>query len=229
MGEPLINPFIVEFIDYFTEKVKEFDFKNPCLPRGIGTMTNGTVLNDKLTKGLMEAGLGAIGFSIDGRTPEEYEIIRKGAKLNRVLDNLSKTRRFRDRYGFQTIISVSIVDMGLDENDRVRLDQFYRTHGADSISFMPCALHKGRHIVNKEGDTVPAEMAKSAALDEAKSIEKETNRMIERHLLDRIVVLWNGDIKSSCGEPETGDIIGNIKEISLIDAYRIKMRDLGLL
>lgn len=75
MGEPLIHKSILKFIEYFKLRVQELGFEPPFMPRGIGTQTNGIMLKDNLAKDLMGAGIDEISFSIDGRTPEEFEKI----------------------------------------------------------------------------------------------------------------------------------------------------------
>jgi len=227
MGEPLLNNSLIQFIHYFTETVRKLELGDPCVARSIGMMTNGTLLNSRLSEGLMESGLGAIGFSIDGRTPEEYEKIRRKASFSRVIENLRKTRTIRDDHRFPTKITVSVLDMELDQNDRLRLNDFYLQNGADAVSFLPCSPQKGRGVLNREGEIIPAGEAirsdvPSSGFPEVGSQDYGAGN------IDRIVVLWNGDIKSECGEPSEGDILGNIRELSLVEAYRIKMNRLGL-
>ena len=93
---------------------------------------------------------------------------------------------------------------------------------------MPCAQFEGRHIVDRDGSILPANKTKAneSVFQPALLSQKHEGTMAP-HILDRIVVLWNGDIKSSCGEPAAGDLIGNVTEISLVDAYQAKMKNLG--
>ncbi|PKN23068.1 MAG: hypothetical protein CVU64_24330 [Deltaproteobacteria bacterium HGW-Deltaproteobacteria-21] len=227
MGEPLLNPSLILFVQYFSDKVKELELCDGCMPRGIGIMTNGTLLNSNLAEELMGSGLESIGFSIDGRTPEEYEKIRRNAKFSRVVENLRNTRKIRDTYRFSTKISVSVLDIELEQSDKSRLNDFYLQNGADFVSFMPCSLKEGRQIVNKNGDLIPAKEAVQADAP-IPDYSESGDQAVADGVLDRLVVLWNGDIKSSCGEPSEADIIGNVKELSLAEAYQIKMKRLGL-
>ena len=127
MGEPLLNPDIVQFVAYFKERVRGFKFDPPCLPREIHIQTNGTTLNRDLSNGLMKAGLNHLSFSIDGATPEKFEEIRRGASFSKVINNLNKARAVRDANSYPTRISVSVLDLGLDmSRDGARLNKFYR-------------------------------------------------------------------------------------------------------
>ena len=227
MGEPLLNTCLTEFIRYFNSRAKELDLGEDCMRRAIGIMTNGTLLNRDLAGQLMGSGLDQIGFSIDGRSPEEYEKVRRNASFSRVLENLRAAREVRDDRRFPTEISVSVLDMELEPRDKSRLNDFYLLNGADSVSFIPCARQEGRHVVNKEGDIVPARS--TSYPENAGSGHPESGGQAPAQgLLDRIVVLWNGDIKSFTGEPSGEDILGNIENLSLVEAYDLKMKALGL-
>ena len=228
MGEPLLNRQIVEFVGYFKYRVIQQDFKHPCARRTIGIQTNGTLLNEGLSQRLMEAGLDDIALSIDGRTSREFERIRKGAKFAEVIGNLRQSRAVRDSTGYSTGISVCVLDMGLDDDDHSRLKGFYIGNGADRVFFMPCAQFEGRHIIDRDGSILAAKKAKNdQSVFQHEVLIKKHEGTMAPHILDRIVVLWNGDIKSSCGEPAAGDLIGNVTEISLVAAYQAKMKNLG--
>lgn len=230
MGEPLLHPFIVKFVKYFKHKVRLLGFGPPLKPRSIGIQTNGTLLNAMLAKDLMEAGTDDIAFSIDGRSPEEFEKIRPRAKFSQVMENLNRTRSFRDLNGFSTRISVCILEMGLNNGDKTRLNEFYLGNGADTVFFNPCAAFPGRKMVNESGNIVPAECQLNADNKGTHHVSvANDDRSFAKNELDRMVVLWNGDIKSSCGEPSNGNIIGNIRETSMKDAYDIKMKNLGFI
>jgi MoaA/NifB/PqqE/SkfB family radical SAM enzyme len=51
-------------------------------------ITNGTLLTQKLSRALIEAGLDTLWVSMDGATPESYADIRLGAALPKVIKNL---------------------------------------------------------------------------------------------------------------------------------------------
>lgn len=53
-----------------------------------GLHTNATVLTREKSKELLAAGLSQISFSFDGRTPEEYEQVRKGGRYDQTRANI---------------------------------------------------------------------------------------------------------------------------------------------
>ena len=77
-GEPLINPYISEMI----KKAKE---KNVL---DIKLNTNAVLLNEEMSRKLLQSGLDLIVFSIDSIVPEHYKAIR-GVNLSTVLKNIN--------------------------------------------------------------------------------------------------------------------------------------------
>jgi len=76
-GEPLLNKDAVPMIAYASS-------------RGVKTRihTNATLLNKKLDREIIAAGLDMISFSFDGYTGEVYEKNRAGAKFEKTLGNI---------------------------------------------------------------------------------------------------------------------------------------------
>jgi len=76
-GEPLLNKDLVPMIAYASSK-------------GIKTRihTNATLLNKKLDRGIVTAGLDLISFSFDGYTKEAYEKNRAGARFEETIKNI---------------------------------------------------------------------------------------------------------------------------------------------
>jgi MoaA/NifB/PqqE/SkfB family radical SAM enzyme len=84
LGEPLANPSTIKWVG-----------EAKSLGANVELITNGTLLNEKRARGLIEAGLDALWVSIDGATPESYSDVRLGDELPRVIENLERFRRLR--------------------------------------------------------------------------------------------------------------------------------------
>ncbi len=84
LGEPLSHPHIVDWVR-----------RAKALGGSVELITNGTLLNEKLSHSLIDAGLDVIWVSIDGATPESYSDIRLGAELPNVIQNVSALRKMR--------------------------------------------------------------------------------------------------------------------------------------
>lgn len=84
IGEPTSHPRIVEMV----RQAKE-------LGATVELITNGTLLTERRSRGLIEAGLDVLWVSIDGSTPESYADVRLGAQLPLVLENMERFHRLR--------------------------------------------------------------------------------------------------------------------------------------
>lgn len=80
IGEPLLNKDIIKIIKYCSEK-------------GISTYinTNGTVLTERKSHELIEAGLGNLSISINSFNEKVFSETRSGASINKITENV---RRF---------------------------------------------------------------------------------------------------------------------------------------
>jgi MoaA/NifB/PqqE/SkfB family radical SAM enzyme len=86
-GEPLAHPSIVQMV----ARAKALG-----APK-VGLITNGCLLNDDISAGLIGAGLDDLWVSLDGIRPESYGDVRLGACLPQVLDNLRRFKETRER------------------------------------------------------------------------------------------------------------------------------------
>lgn len=84
LGEPLFHPQTIEMV----RQVKELGARAELI-------TNGTLLDEERSRGLIAAGLDTLWVSIDGATPESYADVRLGAELPKVLANLKRFKRLR--------------------------------------------------------------------------------------------------------------------------------------
>lgn len=102
LGEPLLNPRLIEMIEYAKE-------------RGIVDVmfnTNAVLLNEETSRKLINSGLDKLFFSFDSADPEQYHAIRKGADYYKVLDNIRRFMEIRQEMGVVTPFTrVSMVKM----------------------------------------------------------------------------------------------------------------------
>ncbi len=92
-GEPLLHPQIVEMVRMAEDA-----------GIAIHLNTNATLLKGKLVDGLLNAGLSKLTVSFDGGEKEAYEKMRRGARFEKTLENVTgfleakKARRARGPY-----------------------------------------------------------------------------------------------------------------------------------
>lgn len=78
MGEPLLHKKLVEMIDYAKK----------CNVISVRTVTNATVLDEKMARKLLNSEIDVIGISLDSADEKVYECIRKGAKFQETIRNI---------------------------------------------------------------------------------------------------------------------------------------------
>ena len=91
MGEPMMHPQLFEMVAY-------------AVRRGITVTTNSnlTLLSERRAEQCITSGLSVLHVSLDGATAASYEDIRQGAKFERVIDNIHKVCRAKNRLGSHT-------------------------------------------------------------------------------------------------------------------------------
>jgi radical SAM protein with 4Fe4S-binding SPASM domain len=100
IGEPMLHPELHSMIAY----AKTHGF-------WVRLTTNGTLFTpDKIEK-ILDAKPDLLRISVDGANAEVYEEIRKGARFDKVLQNLSLLRERRDKKGVPVKITVHAVLM----------------------------------------------------------------------------------------------------------------------
>jgi MoaA/NifB/PqqE/SkfB family radical SAM enzyme len=63
----------------------------------VGFSTNAALLNPERAQDFLEAGLDWIAYSVDGATPATYEKIRGGASFEKIMGNISRVRRLKEK------------------------------------------------------------------------------------------------------------------------------------
>lgn len=84
----------VFLIDYFEKIIQEVSFYQNIHQT---VQTNGLLLNEKWAELLARHNVSVL-FSIDGASKKTYEYIRRGAKFERLLKNLSLFEEYRNKY-----------------------------------------------------------------------------------------------------------------------------------
>jgi hypothetical protein len=96
-GEPLMDKQIENRISYAKKKgIKKVKF-----------FSNGSLLDERRAKGLIESGLDEIKISIDGACKEEFERIRTPLRFEIVIQNIIRLVSFRNSAGSKLKIHVT--------------------------------------------------------------------------------------------------------------------------
>ncbi len=127
-GEPLIDPLIVDYVKYASNK-------------NIGTVisTNFSLKlsNDKLVQ-LINSGLDYLQIAIDGVTQEIYEKYRVGGKLDLVFSNLSRLISLKKQLKSKTpIIEWQMIDFDFNRSEQKQAEILAKKFQVDRFRLKP--------------------------------------------------------------------------------------------
>lgn len=162
-------------------------------------VTNGSLMNEKLCRALLHAGVFKIEFSIDSLTRSVYERIRPGLSLDDVLNNFMKCCRLRNEIRPKTHISWMFVSHNENVSDLPMIRTLFGIHGrpGDSIVVHP------RHNF---GGKFP-----EYTVDEQNNWCWQAARMIN--------ILFDGTVNMCCVDDDNTTTFGNINDNSILDIY----------
>lgn len=86
IGESFLNPDFMKMVKYVKGKSLYLELYDTFF-----------LIDEKFSRGLIEAGVDRMIVSIDAATPKTYEKIRVGAKFDRVLENIKGLRRLKKK------------------------------------------------------------------------------------------------------------------------------------
>jgi len=89
-GEPFAHPHILDYL----AAVK-------ALGVHVTISTNGTLLDEKRARALVETGVDVLSISVDGASPGVFADVRQGAELRTVVENIEALNRIRRERGRQ--------------------------------------------------------------------------------------------------------------------------------
>ena len=190
LGEPFLDPKIFERIEY-------------CEKHNVCTLlsTNGTLLDEKTSARLLETPLEHITLSIDGVKKETVEYYRKGARFEKVRDNLVRFARMKKERGkkLQVVVQMVLLDKNADEADDF-LRFWNAVPGVDQVRI-------------KQDETVELQPDAGHRPEDWKH---------PCHYLWRgpVYVKWNGDVYPCCQSYAAfGKPIGNVGEQPLEEIW----------
>lgn len=165
-GEPMLHPQAVELIEY-SKKVGA----------KVGLITNGSKFNEENSRRILEAGVDMIEFSVDAADPETYAKVRTGLDWNRLVENVKRMVKIRNKLKSETKIVASGIKQANIDIDAVEtfwlqyVDHFQKrkfltwgigepSHSADPIPYLdpkeniPCPFIFERLNIDSRGNVM---------------------------------------------------------------------------
>ena len=134
-GEPLIHPRSYEMIEYACRHSGVF----------VTLTTNGTIMNEKRMRKLLDSGVHMIDVSVDAFTPETYAEIRVNGDLNVTRANLLRLIDWVKSSKLETKVVVSYIEQPKNANETNDFERFWKDQGADYVVIR--RLHSGAGAV----------------------------------------------------------------------------------
>jgi MoaA/NifB/PqqE/SkfB family radical SAM enzyme len=193
-GEPFLDRHLTEKVRYAKARgIKE-----------VGMISNGSLITEKIARGMVEAGLDAINISVDAGGKEVFEQTRIGLNYDKVIGNIERLVKIRAELGRQRPrLILSFVRQNNSHDEQAFIEHW--RHVADKIHITD--LHNWAGTLNHESDV---------------------NYPCYRPWLT-FTVLWDGRVSLCCADFDGKTILGDlntqsIEEIWNAEPYRAVRR-----
>ena len=194
-GEPFVDRHLTDKVAYAKQKgIAE-----------VGVISNGSLIDEQVARGVIEAGLDAINISVDASGREVFERTRVGLEYDKVIANIERLVRIRAELGrTHPKLILSFVRQDNSDEERAFIDH-WRTI-ADKIHITE--LHNWAGTLNRNSDV---------------------RYPCYRQWLT-FTVLWDGRVSLCCADFDGRVILGdmrtsNIRDIWESEAYRQMRRE----
>lgn len=204
-GEPLLNKIFPDMV----RQVKDLGV------RYVKTVSNGMLLTESVMRGIVDAGLDVIEFSLDGTSAEENNRIRVGCDFDTVVANVKRLIDVRDEAGAaipQVFISnASARDPGAASDAVAETPRFLREAFAGRYA---------AHITFKSFFMIFWPGLDPRGFDRIVT-PKPAGPHVNfcDHTVNTISIRWNGDVVPCCYDITSRYVIGNIRDQPLEELW----------
>lgn len=143
-GEPLIHPHAYQMLEEAVTRSGVY----------VTLTTNGTIMNEKRTQRLLDAGIHMIDISIDAFLPETYAKIRVKGDLKITRNNVLRLLEWRNESKRDTKIVLSFVETKQNVNEVNDFEHYWKDNGADFVVIR--RQHSAAGAVTKVADFIRA-------------------------------------------------------------------------
>lgn len=122
-GEPLVHPRGYEMIEYAVKNSGVF----------VTLTTNGTIMNERRTRRLLDSGVHMIDISIDALNEETYSKVRINGDLKITRGNVTNLLTWVRQSGSPTKVVVSFIEQPQNKHETEAFCKYWNEQGADSV------------------------------------------------------------------------------------------------
>ena len=196
-GEPLLNSNIIEMVKII---------KDSNVAEMVEITTNGTLLNENISLGLIDAGLDILKISVEALTKIEF---KKIAKYEIDIEKYRKNIEFFYNNKKQCQVYIKINNLAIKNKEEEKVFFNYYGDYADNI------------FIENISPVWPE-------FDDGLKIEYESTRFGETvkkrnvcsHIFKSIMICADGEILPCCADWQRKLLLGNIKNDSILDIWK---------
>lgn len=194
MNESMLDKQLPERVAYITEKKQAFQFTK--------INSHGGLLNERMAKGLLDAGLDRLNFSVQGLDPDIYERIMR-LKLPKVLDNIDRFLEIVRDGGYKIRVRIVMLDTKEVHPQLDTIRAYWNERGV-KINLNQLE-NRGNH---------QAIQADEIAVHELQTFDWCTR------MFDQMYILYDGRLVQCCADWEQSGVVGDVSKMSLQEAWR---------
>lgn len=186
-GEPMLDRRLEKKISYARAK-------------GLSTyiISNGSALNSRRARTLLEAGLDEMRISFYGMRPETYNAVMQGLDFDRTMKGLLEFLKLRDEMGARTKVQISYLELPENKGDEVAFREFWEPK-VDAIEiWKPHNFGDGRDYRDRD-----------PALEHKTTCGRPENGPLQ--------IQWNGEVIPCCYDYNNQIILGNAFETPVLE------------
>jgi len=186
-GEPMLDRRLEKKIAYARAK-------------GLSTyiISNGSALNSKRARTLLEAGLDEMRISFYGMRTETYNAVMQGLDFDRTMKGLLEFLKLRDDMGAKTKVQISYLELPENKGDEVAFREFWEPK-VDAIEiWKPHNFGDGRDYRDRD-----------PALEHKTTCGRPENGPLQ--------IQWNGEVIPCCYDYNNQIILGNAFETPVLE------------
>jgi hypothetical protein len=183
-GEPFLDKQLVEKVRYAkAQGIAE-----------VGMISNGSLIDEEVARGMIDAGLDAINISVDASGKETFESTRVNLKYDDVIENIRRLVRLRDERGrTRPKLILSFVRQGNSADEQAFIDEWGQI--ADKIHVTD--LHNWAGTLNTESDV----------------------RFPCYRLWLTFTVLWDGRVSLCCADFDGRHVLGDLRTSTIAQVW----------
>jgi radical SAM protein with 4Fe4S-binding SPASM domain len=201
-GEPFLNPQLFEMIEY-ASKSKIFTISS----------TNGHFLNQNNSEKIIKSGLQKLIISLDGITPETYQIYRKNGHFNRVMEGIKTIIATKKQLNSKTPqIVIQFLVFKSNQYQIPDLKSFAKKIGVDRIVLKTAQFYDFKNGNNQMPDIKKYSRYKKN-IDGSYSIKSKLKNHCWR-MWSNPVITTSGKLSACCFDKNSQFNLGNIESNS---------------